>query len=373
MDRGTASQREEHPSGLVTVGSGWLWPAVVAALLVAFVYVPAHHRSSGGADGLVAAVAILYALGLSLTAPRLIRGIVLRAGGARDSIVLLGRGPDTLTAESVRAGWRLAAVAVSVAFSLVAAAVAARLSVTADPTTYGHAVVDLAAVVNLVLAGAVLVPAPGLMGWALLVGLVDALGVPAERRVRRAARLARLVGIPVLLSIAGLAAVLVDPMFLLIGVVLGLLTWTQGEAVVRADATVRFLAGHRAGDLVRPATSHVDPERPLDDLLAHRAAHHVVTIVDGGGGVQGAIGPRQIAAHPAARVGERCRDVMVPVAALRPVAGASPATDVLACLATHGFALVTGPDGLGYVEASDLAVQVRIWTALRERGSRPRT
>lgn len=86
------------------------------------------------------------------------------------------------------------------------------------------------------------------------------------------------------------------------------------------------------------------------------------------GRVLGAIGPHQIAARAVVRRGERCRDVMVPVAALRPVAASSPAVDLVPRLAGYGFVPLTGPDVLGYVEASDLATQIRIWMALRERG-----
>jgi hypothetical protein len=60
--------------------------------------------------------------------------------------------------------------------------------------------------------------------------------------------------------------------------------------------------------------------------------------------------------------------VMVPLAALRPIAGSSPATDLLPRLGACGFALVTDPDGLGFVDVSDLAGQVRVWVMLRERG-----
>ena len=273
-----------------------------------------------------------------------------------------------LTSASIRARWRLAAVAASTAASLAATFVAARLAVATDPSSYQHGVVVLAFGANLAIAAGTLVPAPGFTGWALLLGLVDAVGVRPDRRVGRAARLAQFVGVPIMLAVGVAAALVGDPMFLVIAFVLALITWTQSTAVVGRDATAQFLAGHRAGEIVRPIMSHVDPEETLDGLLACPRADRVVTIVEADGGVLGAIGPRQIAGRASVSRGERCREVMVPLAALRPLAASSPAADLLPRLGGYGFALVTGPDGLGYVEVSDLATQIRIWVALRERG-----
>lgn len=368
VNSNTLPPQGERPTGWVAFGSGWLWPAVVVSLFVVLLYVPAHHEPTGAMDGLAASVAILYVLGLSLMTPRLLRGIILRAGGSHDAVVLLGRGPNALTAESIRARWRLAAVAASTVASLAATLVAARLTVAANPASYQHAVASLALGVNLAIAAGTLVPAPGFTGWALLLGLVDAVGVRPDRRVGRAARLAQFVGVPIMLTIGTAAALLGGPMFMVIGLMLGLLAWTKSEAAAGRDATVRFLAGHRAGDLVRPITSHVNPEETLEGLLARPRADRVVTIVEADGGVLGAIGPHQIAARASVSRGGRCRDVMVPLAALRPLAASSPAADLLPRLGGYGFALVTGPDGLGYVEVSDLATQIRIWVALRERG-----
>jgi hypothetical protein len=358
----------ERPTGWVAFGSGWVGPAVVVSMFVVLLYVPAHNPSTSGIDGLIAAMAILYVLGLSLTTPRLLRGVILRFGGSHDPIVLLGRGPDALTAESIRARWRLAAVAVSTVTSLAATFVAARLTVTADPASYQHAVASLALGVNLAIAAGSLVPAPGFTGWALLLGLLDASGVKPDRRVGRAARMAQFVGVPIMLTLGVAAALFGYPMFLVIGFVFALITWTQSTVVVGQDATARFLAGHRAADLVRPIINHVDPEETLDGLLARSRANRVVTIVEVDGSVLGAIGPRQIAGRASGSHGDRCREVMVPIAALRPLAGSSPAADLLPRLGGYGFALVTGPDGLGYVEVSDLATQIRIWIGLRERG-----
>jgi hypothetical protein len=367
MNTTTAPPRGGQAGRTLTLGSGWLWPAVLAVLFVVLLYVPSHP-SRGGMDRAAESLALVYILSLSLMTPRLLRGVIVRYGGGRGPIVLLGRGPDMLTAESIRARWRLAGVAASTAASLAATFVAARLAVATDPTSYQHGVVALAFGANLAIAAGILVPAPGFAGWALLLGLVDGAGVRPDRRVRRAARIAQIVGVPILLAVGVAAALVGDPMFLVIAFVLALITWTQSTAVVGRDATAQFLAAHRAGEIVRPIIRHVDPEETLDGLLAYPRADHVVTMVEVGGCVLGAIGPRQLAGRGSVSRRERCREVMIPLAALRPATAASPAAELLPKLGAHGFALVAGPDGLGYVEVSDLATQIRIWMELRDRG-----
>jgi len=367
MNTTMAPPRGGQAGRTLTLGSGWVWPAVLAILFVVLVYVPSHP-SRGGMDEAAASLALIYILGLSLMTPRLLRGVVLRYGGGRGPIVLLGRGPEMLTSASIRARWRLAAVAASTAASLAATFVAARLADTANPVSYQHGVVALAFGINLVIAAGILVPAPGFAGWALLLGLVDGTGARPDRRVRRAARIAQVVGVPIMLAVGVAAALVADPMFLVIAFVFALITWTQSTAVVGRDATAQFLAGHRAGEIVRPIIRHVDPEETLDGLLAYPRADHLVTMVEVDGCVLGAIGPRQMAGRGSVSRRERCREVMIPLAALRPTAAGSPAAELLPILGAYGFALVAGPDGLGYVEVSDLAIQIRIWMELRDRG-----
>lgn len=334
-------------AGWVIFGSGWVWPASIVILFVALMYLPAHLPSSGGIDQLTATVASLYVVGLSIASPRLLRGVIVRAGGNRDPIVLLGRGPDPLIDDSVRARWRLTASAGSCAVSLIAALVAARLTVGADPATYAHAVAGLAVGVILVIAAGILVPVPGFAGWTMLLGLVDAAVVRPDRRVRSAARLARFVGVPMLLTVGIAGVSLGDLMLTPISFVLALLAWTQSGAAAAQDAAVRFLAGHRAGELARPVTSRVDPDEPHHDLIALRRRANAVTIVEANGGLLGAIGPKQIKARGVATRGARCRDVMVPLVELRPQLATAPSADLLPLLAGHGFALVGPPDGLG--------------------------
>jgi hypothetical protein len=367
MSTAIAPPRGGQGDRMLTLGSGWIWPAILAILFIVLVYVPSHP-SRGGMDEAAASLALIYTLGLSLMTPRLLRGVILRHGGGRGPIVLLGRGPAMLTDELIRARWRFAAVAMSTAVSVAAAFVAGRLAVAADPASYQHGVVSLAFGANLVIAAGILVPAPGFAGWALFLGLVDGTGVRLDRRVRRAARIAQVVGVPIMLAVGVAAALVGDSMFLVIAFALALITWTQSTAVVGRDVTARFLAAHRAGEIVRPIMRHVDPEEALEGLIAYPGPGHVVTMVEVDGCVLGAIGPRQMAGRGSVSRRERCREVMIPLAALRPTAAASPAADLLPKLGEYGFALVAGPDGLGYIEVSDLATQIRIWMGLRDRG-----
>lgn len=365
--------RREAAAGPVTLGSGWLWPAAFVAMFVALFYMPGHNPSSAGSDDLVATIAVLYVVGLSVVGVRLVRGVILRAGGSREAIVLLGSGPDPLVSEVVRPRWRLAAVAAGALAPFAAAVVAARLAAVADPATNAHAIASLALGVNSVIAAGVLVPAPGFLGWALLLGVVDAAGARPDQRIRRGARVAQSVGVPILLVAGASAALLGDPMLMFLGLVLGFLTWSGSQAAAAQDATVRFLAAHVAGDVARPLASHAAPDEPIGDLVARLRADNAVVAVEAGGGVVGAIGPLQLAAGGVGKRDERCTEEMVPLGSLRLLGPASPAVEVLPEIARYGFALVTGPDGLGYVEAGDLGRQIKIWIALSERraGGRP--
>ena len=376
MNTTAAPPQGEHAAGRVTLGSGWLWPAAFVAMFVALFYVPGHNPSSAGRDDLVATIAVLYVVGLSVVGVRLVRGIIVRAGGSREPIVLLGSGPDPLISEAIRPRWRLAAVAAGAIAPVAAAVAAAQLAAAADPTTNAHAIASLALGVNAVIAAGVLVPAPGFPGWALLLGVVDSAGARPDQRVRQAARVARSVGVPILLAAGAAAALLGDPMLMFLGFVLGFLTWSGSQAAAGQDAIVRFLAAHAAGEVARPLASHAAPDEPIGDLVVRLRTDNAVVAVEASGGVLGAIGPRQLTARGVVKRDERCTEAMVPLGSLRLLGPASPAVELLPEIARHGFALVTGPDGLGYVEAADLGRQIRIWVALGDRragrGSRRR-
>lgn len=368
MNTAAPPSHGEQPAGPVTVGSGWLWPATFVAMFVALFYVPGHNPSSAGGDNLVATIAGLYVVGLSVVGVRLIRGIILRAGGSNQPIVLLGKGPDPLTSEAGRPRWRLAAVAAGAIAPLAVALAAWQLAATADPSTYAHAIASLALSVNAVIAAGALIPAPGFAGWALVLGIVDSTGAPPDQRVRRAARIARVVGAPILLAAGSAAALLGDPMLMVLGFVLGFLTWSGSQAAAAQDTTARFLAAHTAGEVARPIVNDTAPDEQIGDLMARLRTDNAVVTVEAGGGVVGAIGPRQLAARGKLKRDERGTEAMVPLGSLRLLGPASPAVELLPEIARHGFALVTGPDGLGYVEASDLGRQIRIWIALGDRG-----
>lgn len=368
MNTTVAPSQGEQPAGPVTLGSGWLWPAAFVAMFVALFYVPGHSPASGGSDDLVATIGALYVVGLIVVGVRLLRGTILRAGGSHQPIVLLGRGPDPLTSEAIRPRWRLTAVAAGAIAPVAAALAAWQLAAAADPTTYAHAIASLALSVSAVIAAGALIPAPGFPGWALLLGIVDSTGAPLEQRVRRAARIARAVGAPILFAAGIAAALLGDPMLMLLGFVLGFLTWSGGQAAAAQDATARFLAAHTAGEIARPIANDAAPDELIGNLMGRLRTDNTIVTVEAGGGVVGAIGPRQLAARDALKRDERCTEAMVPLGSLRLLGPASPAVDLLPEIARHGFALVTGPDGLGYVEASDLGRQIRIWIALGDRG-----
>ena len=357
----------EHAAGPITIGSGWQWPAAFVAILVALLYVPGHNPWAGGSDNLVTTIGTLYAIALSVIAVRLLRGVILRAGGSREPIVLLGGGPDPLVSAAIRPAWRVAAVAAGMTVSVVGAVLAARLASIADPASSAHAIAGLALGTNGIIAARVLIPIPGFPGWALLLALVDAAGASLDRRVRQAAYVAQSIGVPVSLAAGIAAGLLGEPMLMFLGFVLGFLTWTGSQATVAQDATGRFLGTHLAGEVARPLVSSAASDEPIVDLVARLTTDYAVVTVEAGGGVVGAIGPRQLAARDAPAHDRRCSDMMVPLASLRLLGSASRAVDLLPEIARHGFALVRDPDGLGYVEASDLGRQIRIWVDLGDR------
>lgn len=369
MNSGLGSSPGEGSSGSLSLGQGWLWPAVFVAIVLVLLYIPAHNPTAGPLGDLITGTALLYAAGLSIAAVRLLRGVILRLGGSRDPIVLLGSGPDPLTSPVVGARWRLAAVVAGLVGPAAVAVVAGSTAAGLDPAAPAHAIATLVLGVNVVVSAGALVLAPGFPGWALALALADGTGASVDQRLWRAARLARAVGVPILLGVTLLAALLGDPMLMVLGIVFAFLTWSGGQLAAGQDATARFLAGHVAGDLARPITAQAAPDEPVAGLLACLRMATFVALIEGDGGIVGAIGPRQLAGVSGARLDDRCAALMVPLESLRLFGPTAAAVDVLPELARHGFALVRETDGLGYVEAQDLGRQVRIWLDLRERGS----
>jgi hypothetical protein len=372
MTDSIAPQRVVPTTGLVTLGSGWLWPAAFVTASVALIYLPGHNPSSTGGDGLVATIAALYVIGLTVVGVRVVRGIILRAGGSREPITLLGRGPDPLISTAIRPRVRLVAVAAGAVAPVLAALITYRLAGLTDPTTNAHAIAGLALSANAVIAAGILIPAPGFTGWALLLAIVDAAGTRSDQRVRQAARVAQSVGVPVLLAAGVVAALHGHPILVPLGFVLAFVTWSGSQATVGQDAAARFLAAHTAGEIARPVTNDASPDESMGDLVARIRTDRDVVTVASGGGVLGALGPGQLGARDVVKRGGRCADVMVPLASMRLLSLETPSIALLPELARHGFALVSSRDGLGYVEVADLRRQIRIWVALGDRGAHTR-
>lgn len=356
--RSAATEGGEPGATTLTLGSGWAWPATFVALFVARIYLPAHHPGAGPGDGFVAALGALYVLGASLVLPRLVRGGILRAAGSTDSIVLLGRGSDPLVTWSIPARWRIAAIGAGALVSIALALVSAALAGVAETATFAHALVSLALGANVVVAAVAAVPIPGLTGWALLLALVDAAGVPSDQRTRRAARIAQSVGFPAFLLVGIGAALLDDPMLALIAFTLAMFTWSRSDVAVGHDAIARFLASHVIGDVARPVASHAEAGELVDDLAGRLTDAGIVTLVEMSGALVGAIGPRQFAARDRIRGGQRCSEVMVPISKLALLHATSPAAGLVAHVGRHGFALVRMSQATGYVEANDLLERI---------------
>ena len=346
------------PASLLTLGAGWIWPAVLVALFVSLLYLPAHVANSGATDGLIATIAGLYVVAMSVALVRLVRGGVLRLAGSDDPIVLLGRGQEPVLDVRIRARWRLAAIGGGALFASATALAAAVLGETTVAATYAHALASLALGVNLALAASVLVPAPGFTGWALLLALVDAAGARPDQRVRRAARLAQALGLPIFASLGVAAALLGDPMLMLIGFMIAMFIGTQSRLAVGQDAIARFLEERVVGDLARPIASHAEADESVDAVVARLPDAWAVTAVETSGALVGALGPLQFAARDRSYAGQRASELMVALADLTLLPASMPAADVLAALGRHGFALVRSPGGLAYIEADELLSQI---------------
>lgn len=361
--RSVGTEGRRPGTATLALGSGWVWPAVLLTLVVSFIYLPAHHRGVGAGDGFIAALGGLYAIGLSVVLPRLVRGGILRPGGSRDPIVLLGRGSDPLVSAAIGPRWRLAAVGGGLLMSTAAALGSAVLVGVSDPATYAHALTTLVLGANIALAAATVVPVPGFAGWAVLLALVDAAGIGADQRIRRAGRVAQTIGVPGFLLAGAGAALLGDPMMLPTGLLLAMFTRTQTDLAVGRDATARFLQSHEVGDVAWPVMSHADAAEPVDDLVARLTEAAVVTLVETSGALVGAIGPRQLDGRDRVRRGQRCSELMVPLSNLPLLSGSTPAAGLLSEVGRYGFALVRASDGLTYVEAGDLLERIQAWVA----------
>lgn len=267
-------------ASLFALGAGWVWPAVVVALFVSLVYLPAHVEGSNATDEAVATIAGLYIVAMSLGLARLVRGGVLRHVGSGEPIVVLGRGPEPMLDVRIPARWRLAAIGAGAFVAVAAVVAAAWLGRTSNPATYAHALANLALGVNLALAGGVLMPAPGFTGWALLLAIVDAMGTQPDQRVRRAAGLARALAVPIFASLGVAAVLLGDPMLMLLGIFIVFFIGAHSRLAIGQDAIARFLEERFVGDLARPIASHAQADETVDAVLARQPTPPVVTVVE---------------------------------------------------------------------------------------------
>lgn len=348
-----------RPAGArLTLGAGWIGPGVVLALLLSMTYLPAHAEGATGADGLIATIAALYVLGSSVALVRLARGAVLRAAGSREPIALLGSGANAILDGHIGARWRLSAVAFGVVAAVAAATAAALIGETTPPTTYAHALANLALIANLALVGGVVIPAPGFTGWALVLAAVDARGATPDARVHHASRLAQTLGVPVFFGLAIVAWLLGDATLAITGLLIAMLIRMRSRLAEGHDAVARVLRDRVVGEFARPIVNRVEGAAPLAAFVAQRAGSDGVTAVERGGALIGAIGPRQLARLRRDLPGELVATRMVALADIQLLSASSPAASVVAAMARHGFAFVRQPGAFAYVEADDVLGQI---------------
>lgn len=341
----------------LALGTGWVGPAILLAALLSLTYLPAHAGGASGADRFIATIAALYVVGFSLALVRLTRGALLRLGGSREPIALLGSGGGAILDSRIGARWRLAAVASGTIVAVTAAVAAALVGATAPPGTYAHALATLGTVVNLALVGGVLIPTPGFTGWALVLAVADLRGSTPDTRIRRASRLAQVLGIPLFIGLALLAWLLGDAALMVASAIAATLIRTRSRWAEGHDAVTRFLARHVVGDLARPIINRADGAETFA-AFARRADATGVTAIEAGGALVGAVGPRQLARRSPGSHAEPVSARMVALADIPQLSASSPAAGIVGAVARHGFAFVRGPGGLGWVEAGDVLAQI---------------
>jgi hypothetical protein len=359
------------------------WPTAMAAGLVALAYLPVHGPLIPDMEGIAAGLAVLYAAALSVMAPMIIEGIILRAGGGVGPIVLMRQRSTRLATEVLGSRWRIAAIIAGTIVSLAGVAAGAVLSAGMDPGTPAHEIAGVALTVNAVLLAGVLFPAPGFTGWALLLALIDATCAGSEQRVQLAARVARVVGVPILGAGSTAAALAGSPPLAVVGILLAVMTWRRCQqaaeqdainrrlAAAGQDALVRFLCVHTAGQVARRVTRRVRSGNATSVAGAGLPDIDRVLLVEAHGEILGAIGPRQRSARRATGAPGPSGAIMVPIGSFALLEPRSPAVELLPEMARHGFALVFGPAGLAYVDPAQLGRRVGAWAGRaepRERG-----
>lgn len=345
-------------------GAGPIAAALLTFLFVTLVYVPTHGPLLDP-DGLIAATATTLVLVLSVAVPRLIRGSILGADPWHP-ISALVRGSAVPTDPVTPPRRRVAAIAAGAAASGVIAGYALTVSRGEPVAGYPHAIAVLVVFANAALAARVLVPIPGLGGWALLLAVIDWRWPGDPRRIVLASRAAKLLLLPAMLIVAATGLAVGVPILALAAAPLGLVIWVQADQAARREIVDRFLARHTAADVARPLTAFLRADEPVRTPASARSVVSMVLGEDGE--LLGFLGPRQLVrALAAIEQPVVCRAAMVPVESTAVLPADAPTTALRASMADAGFALVRMARGLGYVEAGDLARQADLWWTLGER------
>lgn len=300
-------------------GRNWLPPTGLLALILAVSYLPAHGVV-GLRDIATGTIAALGLVGASVATARWVRNTVTSGSGSVALVVPGLSAPEF--APPPAAGRRIAGVALGAAVSSAATVATIILLGIVDSSTAGHAVLVVALYANVALLLSNVTPMPPWAGWTLLLAILD----------RR----------------------------------------NPAAAIVRSAGLVdRYLTTRRLGAVARPLTTTAGADEPA--LLAGErrpSARAVIAVMDGDAFL-GAVGPRQVAAVSTTAPRTSCGDAMIPADQLELLRVDAPATAALPQLHRHGFAIVTGPSPLRYVEVDDL-LQRMLMTACVARAVRDR-
>lgn len=346
----------------LTLGRGWVLPALLLGFILAGSYLPAHGVTQL-VDVLAATIAALGLVAVSLAAPRWVRAAVLGRGGR---LALIGSLRHWQAEPEASVRRRIAAVAVGALVSAAGFGAAAMLLPSADSLTAGHAVLLVALYANIALLLSNVVPVPPWPGWTLLLALLEGRGAAGARRVDRAVPFARGVIAAEAAAVAALAIGSGDWMLLLVAALLIWHGWMQTTVAAADDLIGRFLATRRLGDVARDFSTSAGPNELVLAAVVRRKTDREVMTIEKGDTVLGAIGPRQAAAISPSVRGTRCADAMVALCDLELLRSEAPAVSALVQLDRFGFALVVGAGQLRYVEVNDLLHRILLTAAVTQ-------
>jgi hypothetical protein len=356
----TRMPSDTTPTAL-TLGRGWVLPALLLGFILAGSYLPAHGVT-GLFDVLAATISALGLIGASLAAPRWARAAV-RARGGR--VALIGSEPAWFAQPQASIGRRIAAVAAGATVSTTGVAAVAALLVTAQPSAAGHAVLLVGLYANVGVLLSNVVPLPPWPGWALLLALLERRAA-TEPAIDRAVPIARGVIIAEAAGIAALALAGGDWMLWFVSGLLVWHGWVQTTVAKADDLISRYLTSRRVGSAARDVSVVAGPDEPAMAAIARRDTERAVIAVQDGDALLGAIGPRLAAALPPTAIWTRCGEVMIPIDRLELLRAEAPALSALAQLERFGFALVLDAGRLRYVETDDLLHRILMSAAVAE-------